>query len=900
MAESGTTAADLGSLTVPKLKERCRELGIAVGGKKAELIQRILAKIASDGVREGLGIVSSPATPKQATAAGRKRKAPEKGGASKRRGKEKSLKATGGAGGVGTNGMGDNGGDNGRGENNGGLGFSTAVGGGTFDSGRDSEGGGNAGLGQTAPTATGTILYPRGVSGKDTVNSGVAAVEKTVGLPPTLNNSPLDSRSDFGRHLMDPGVTLPAQTPPTVSPPKSATQQSRPKITTPNTKFPQKDQVRKTPTGDVERDKQSMGKRKEIPQRSIEGVASSRKAGGSNSTGVEKITGNVFRGLATKPRQMENSFRGLSIGMSSGTVSDGLTGNDCGSSVEKVMLKRKESTSMGIRHGPGEELMKLNRSALGKKSAFKGLKPNLSGQVGSTVLSRNAKSMDKSIEDFTPALYSSVPPQQSQEHIFKLSPKPSPKQDDQIYSTAIRNPPRISMRRKTEKISKVLGLVAFCGTFRHADSSGAPGNFLKLTSALSRDYRYASTLAFTYLVKLEFPGARTERWLSSKRIDEKVADLRAWYWHRVSCRRGIIERVKDWWAERVWRFLALAEAPESRPGNAREYGLWFDGINKDLLAEQECEGSFEIAIRFWIQRFTLWTNGGGSENLLQEFKKERVEVVEPVGGREGNREVWRIETKSRATFFIIGKTGEVIGWNSECPESRKFSWLKRLATRRFIQRGETGTRSRGTTVNRRLEGFDRNATGNLLSTAAPNVSWNDLRGDWERYVSSILANNPGSPKPLMECIYYPGPQTFPHGIHESITLPHHRALAERWILTHVEAGGVSGKPVLENPRSNGKVFLDLESKFTVESVRCEGEKWNRMEGVLAKGVGFVQTPEMGWFVLEETGQEIGTEDYGIQGMWATVLGVDENGRALKEWELEGLGKLFVMDGLMLS
>lgn len=39
------TKAELGSLKVPELKDRCRALGLKVGGKKAELQERILAAL---------------------------------------------------------------------------------------------------------------------------------------------------------------------------------------------------------------------------------------------------------------------------------------------------------------------------------------------------------------------------------------------------------------------------------------------------------------------------------------------------------------------------------------------------------------------------------------------------------------------------------------------------------------------------------------------------------------------------------------------------------------------------------------------------------------------------------------------------------------------------------------
>ena len=45
-------------------------------------------------------------------------------------------------------------------------------------------------------------------------------------------------------------------------------------------------------------------------------------------------------------------------------------------------------------------------------------------------------------------------------------------------------------------------------------------------------------------------------------------------------------------------------------------------------------------------------------------------------------------------------------------------------------------------------------------------------------------------------------------------------------------------------------------------------------------------------------QNIAQEEYGIQGMWATVLGVREDGVALSEAEREGLKSMFTCRGVV--
>jgi len=61
--------------------------------------------------------------------------------------------------------------------------------------------------------------------------------------------------------------------------------------------------------------------------------------------------------------------------------------------------------------------------------------------------------------------------------------------DDDVTPLIIENPPRISLRRKVEKLAETLTLVAFNA---FGDS---PGKFLMAFSVLSQTCRYASTLA---------------------------------------------------------------------------------------------------------------------------------------------------------------------------------------------------------------------------------------------------------------------------------------------------------------------------------------------------------------------------------------------------------------------
>ncbi|PWW76439.1 hypothetical protein C7212DRAFT_363282 [Tuber magnatum] len=422
--------------------------------------------------------------------------------------------------------------------------------------------------------------------------------------------------------------------------------------------------------------------------------------------------------------------------------------------------------------------------------------------------------------------------------------------DDDVTPLIIRNPPRISLRRKVEKLGETLALVAFNA---FGDS---PGKFLMVFSALSQTCRYASTLAFTHLITLEFPGARTTSWLEVKDVDTEVADLRAWYWHRASEREYNIGKLRRSWMNRVWKFLARNDGCHAE-GDL----LFFEGISGHLFAEPDTQGQLDVAIRFWIRRFhsLISQNGGGYPRLLADLKMGKVHQVGPSGER--TRSIWEVEIGTGESLFLVGKTGEVVRVAAQ-PQRTLSSSV-----------ADVGTQS--PTV-----GFAKHALKcmEMANTPVHDGSASDDLG--------LLLPPPPLPTCTMRknCLHHPLPQfAIPEGsIHRSVTSPHHWALAERWILSNMDTDEISRD-----------FTLGLNPGVIVESARCSGEKWNSsMKSVLAPGIGFVQAFETGWFVLEETGQNIAQEDYGIQGLWATILGVREDGTALCDTELDELELMF--------
>jgi len=471
------------------------------------------------------------------------------------------------------------------------------------------------------------------------------------------------------------------------------------------------------------------------------------------------------------------------------------------------------------------------------------------------------------------------------------APLSSSRQDTEINWKPIRFPPRVGFRRKIEAISCVLALVA-----HHTSTLKSPaGTFLRNTVTLSKVWYYSSILAYYPLSLCEFGGTRTSQWIKFKRVDITRADFREWYWHRVQQREVKMRLVKTkWWGERIWREYILANGLQREYGkhvNSQYGDLWCSGaINMDLLNENEAIGQWDVATRFWAGRFCTAMFSGkieeGGRNMEMILGCGEYAVVDacPVGENgavHGNvsagatvSEVWEVETKGAGAYIIVGGTGEAIGTIQAAERIRR----KRLSSLKSLElRTGTTISTDGASRFRQFNNLRGHSTLHKLTNQWDDVLWHSLRLDWRAYISKLLAYA-AQPKPqglrgdtltlqsetsitgsvplLLSHLYHPSPKQFEHAIHENITLPHHRVVAERFILAHAEEYGFSGGA--GNPISGGaRVGLDLDSKWRVESVLCSGDRMRATGGrveELGSGVAFVQTAEGGWYVLEDTGE----------------------------------------------
>ncbi|ODQ55804.1 hypothetical protein SAICODRAFT_16843 [Saitoella complicata NRRL Y-17804] len=446
-------------------------------------------------------------------------------------------------------------------------------------------------------------------------------------------------------------------------------------------------------------------------------------------------------------------------------------------------------------------------------------------------------------------------------------------------------PPSLRTRKFVTKLSTILALAAYHGTDK-------PWEILISVTCASKDWAHAAANAWGKVCEMEFGGDRLEGYFGRCGEESRGMYMRGYYAHRA---REIWEKVtvvKAGWVERLF------EALGARPGR---YGVRFRGVCLRLLDEEEgIPRAWDVAMRFWIARFALKAGSAGCGKwtspaaFLRDVEETRVESCVSVGS--GSEEIWRVEVGSGEVYFVLGETGEAVGWAPpETPETEDKGQKKGgTARKKTLRRSSTALSARRKR---------RTSTAGGCGGGGEQLSWKELRGDWKGRIADLLGygvTGGGEGKTLMDRIFYYGDSvTYPRGIHTSVKtgegegslLWKRRQLAERFILGHVIPNSISGSaifPVSLPTKSSTPVFkiaLDLELKYGVESVRVgsagESAFYNQR---MSPNVGFVRCCGDGWFVLAETGQEIGNEEEGIVEFWQMCLGVDGWGASVGEGE----------------
>ncbi|CCJ28752.1 unnamed protein product [Pneumocystis jirovecii] len=354
---------------------------------------------------------------------------------------------------------------------------------------------------------------------------------------------------------------------------------------------------------------------------------------------------------------------------------------------------------------------------------------------------------------------------------------------------------------------------------------------LALRTLVSKLWNFSVKFAWHQLILLEFPGKRTETWISS--VDPTIHNLRLWYIHRQKEKQRVLKVFKQGWIERLFRIYGQTFSC-NYPTSQRE--LWFFGICYNLLSDPDQKGQWEVSVRFWMSRFVLRMMSGESWKSWPFFFDEVYRDMIVIAKRIGNSDIWRIESSNNKVWYISGQSGEAIGWDSSPCSS------------------------------------------NMINIE--NITWKDLRLDWKTYISKIINSN--LPTDLFNNVFYHGDTSlYPRGIHKNIKDPLRFSLAKRFVLSHVIEYSISGL-YESRPFSfslNPNLLLDLEQKYSVESVCLSGEiaVYNQ---ILCPGLSYIQTTEIGLFVLDEIGLEVGDDICGVRDIWALILGCNTWGSAL--------------------
>ncbi|RUS29731.1 hypothetical protein BC938DRAFT_480309 [Jimgerdemannia flammicorona] len=278
------------------------------------------------------------------------------------------------------------------------------------------------------------------------------------------------------------------------------------------------------------------------------------------------------------------------------------------------------------------------------------------------------------------------------------------------------------------------------------------------------------------------------------------------------------------------------------------------GIHVRAFDDRE---SAAVAVRFWAARFYDVVCGGCWEIEVEGGMGRRADVlagledvieVEKVGGG-----VWMVGVKGRdgvqnvkeggtRNVFVVGCTGEVIGWDDDTSGA---------ADQHEQRKPDLPTKE----------------------SPKPPRTWRSLRPDWRDYIVHHLSitvtstNEDDDTLPLLAHIhptsYISFMTTHPHLIHTSIhASPPRLALAARFVLRNLVP--------LECFSGPGQVAKGLRFDVPaaqclyVESVVVPGEAVRGGRGRLALEIGYVQTTERGFYVLVETGQIVGEEEEGVR------------------------------------
>lgn len=218
--------------------------------------------------------------------------------------------------------------------------------------------------------------------------------------------------------------------------------------------------------------------------------------------------------------------------------------------------------------------------------------------------------------------------------------------DSSISALSIGKSPSLALRSKINIYSRLFARLAF-----YLPSSERYAFFCNL-ALVSKLWNFSVKFAWHQLILLEFPGKRTETWISS--VDPTIHNLRLWYIHRQKEKQRVLKVFKQGWIERLFRIYGQTFSC-NYPTSQRE--LWFFGICYNLLSDPDQKGQWEVSVRFWMSRFVLRMMSGESWKSWPFFFDEVYRDMIVIAKRIGNSDIWRIESSNNKVWYISGQSG---------------------------------------------------------------------------------------------------------------------------------------------------------------------------------------------------------------------------------------------------
>ncbi|KAK9454390.1 hypothetical protein V1511DRAFT_501879 [Dipodascopsis uninucleata] len=403
----------------------------------------------------------------------------------------------------------------------------------------------------------------------------------------------------------------------------------------------------------------------------------------------------------------------------------------------------------------------------------------------------------------------------------------------------------LAMMQKIRKYARVLALVC-------SDSPEYCIEILNKCSVLNRLFFFSSTMAWYYLSELNFFGPVFS--VFSCHHDPLRVNFRSYYLHRTAERNNLLLTLKSHWLNRLYEKAGMPRG---------KFGLYFNGIDiTRVLCETE---AWNVALACWIRLFAKRIKKDFFKQKPSEWKSliadSKMSTIIDVQREAG--EIWVVLFSDGFALYVVSSTGMVIGV-------------------RYLNRKRILFSSFDTQYNSKYE------FGSVKDVRFLNPT---VQADWMSYIfvnrssQQVEDMRVGKPFPRYKdllCYVYPinkelESKQYIRGIPAKYYKSENHnllVLCKRFILSHTTSHRIS-----PHRRHEGTAY-DLSSDFVIREAFLPRQKVRigRRVITLDDNIAFIKTNLCGWFVIPETGQEIGQDDaMGIPEFWTNFLNANKWG-----------------------